>query len=503
MNPSEIYEFGPFRLDVGNRILRRGTVPIPLSPKAFQTLLVLVQGAGRTVDKDELLKAVWPDTYTVESNMAHQVLAIRKALGDFSNGKQYIETISGRGYRFVGAINVAAAAPPVVEKPAIEGPDTQTAELPHEQATRRARVLFFLPPFKVLVPLFFMIAFIAAAMVFQFRGFRTETRGRVRLTEIQKEAQRNYDEGRFFWLKRTETGYRTAISHFDEAVRLDPNYAEAYAGLADSYILLGSFGVEPLGEAIPKARATALRAVELNEHSAEAHAALGYIMSRFDWNWDEAEREFKRAIELNPADTTAHHWYALHLITMGRAQEAISQMRTAQKLDPHSSVLRTDTALVLFYARRYDEAVEEVNRVIKAEPSFGLAHRTLGVIYAGKGRYREAIAELSQAGRLLGTDPWTVAETGRCYALLGERARALAKLDELKDLASRRFVSPSALALLSASLDDKRDESFGWLEKEYDTHSNLPMVAVYPGFDSIRHDPRFQRILDRIGLPQP
>src|SRR6185312_16651722 len=146
MNPSEIYEFGPFRLDVGNRILRRGTVPIPLSPKAFQTLLVLVQGAGRIVDKDELLKAVWPDTYTVESNMAHQVLAIRKALGDFSNGKQYIETISGRGYRFVGAINVAAEAPPVVEKPAIGGPDTQVAGLPHEQATRRARVLFFLPP---------------------------------------------------------------------------------------------------------------------------------------------------------------------------------------------------------------------------------------------------------------------------------------------------------------------------------------------------------------------
>jgi tetratricopeptide (TPR) repeat protein len=229
---------------------------------------------------------------------------------------------------------------------------------------------------------------------------------------------------------------------------------------------------------------------------------LAYIMSRFDWNWNDADREFRRAIELSPEDPTAHHWYALHLVNMRRTDEAITEMRTAQKLDPSSPILNTDMALVLYYARHYNEALLEALKVIHSDSSFGLAHRTLGLIYSSKGKYREAIAEFSVAVTLLDDDPWTLAEMGRTYALLGNREKALAEFEDLKELSKHRFVAPTAFALLAASLPEKRDQSFRWLEQDYDARSsNTPLLAIYPGFDAIRDDPRFQNILNRVGLP--
>ena len=493
-----MYEFGSYRLEAEQKLLLDHEVVVPLTPKAFEILLVLLERAGKVVTKEELLHRVWPDAFVEEGNLTQTIFMLRKALSSNSS-TQYIETVPRRGYRFSGHVRVVEEQQ--IERkesvsPAAPGPSLAqgTTGLPTSPGASR------LIRSKIVIPFLTVSALIV--VITALRILPADISHAKQRSGVLREAETNYQEGRLFWKKRTAPDYRVAIAHFQEAIRLDPNYAQAYAGIADSYILLGSFGIEPLDEVIPRARAAALRAIEIDDRSAEAHASMGYIMSRFDWNWEEAEREFKRAIELDPAYTTAHQWYALHLITLGRNAEAISEIKRAQTLDPASLVLTTDTALVLFYARRYDEAIQECRKALSIDSSFGLAHRTLGAIYAASGMYRKAIAEFELATKLLGRDPWIVAEIGRSYALMGDHKKALAQLNELWELSGHQFVSPSAFALLSAALQETRDESFQWLEKEYEQHSNLATLTVHPGFDPIRQDPRFEDLLKRIGLPQ-
>jgi DNA-binding winged helix-turn-helix (wHTH) protein/Tfp pilus assembly protein PilF len=501
MSARTTYEFGPFCLDPANRVLRRGSEFVLLTPKAFQTLLVLVENRDRIVDKSELSRLVWPNTFTEQSNLPHQILAIRKALGEFQNGKHYIETFARRGYRFTAAVEVIeeqqlTPAGSQANKP-VNDYDVQGGATADHFVSLLHSAMWRLATFVSLI-----VLMVGTGLVFTARILKQRAASQQRaIPERVAEARRHYQQGRLSWEARTPGEYKTAITEFQQAIKFDPNYAEAYAGLADSYILLGSFGIESPNEVVPLARAAALRAIELNDRASEAHASMGYLMSRFDWDWQQAEREFRRALELDPKNTTAHQWYALHLVTLGRTEEAISQIRTAQSLDPTSLVLKSDTALVLFYARRYEEAAKECRQALQRDASFGLAHRTLGAIYVAQSKYLQAISEFEIATRLLGRDPWMIAETGRSYALLEQRQEALSRLRELHQMAATQFVSPSAFALLSASLPDRRNESLEWLEKEFDRHANVAILTVHPGFDPIRHDPRFEDLLRRIGLP--
>lgn len=503
MSSRRIFEFGPFRLDPVNRVLRRGSGFVPLTPKAFQTLLILIENRDRILDKAELLRLVWPDTYTEQSNLPHQILSIRKALGECRAGKQYIETVARRGYRFSAPVRIIEQEPSYWPS---AGAAFQLREKSRSSAETSPpsmigmRILWRGGPFERVA---LILLLVGAGLVLTTIAARHRSATDVGTIPGRiAEARNQYRLGRLSWARRTSSDYRSAIGHFEQAIRLDPNYAEAYAGLADSYILLGSFGIESPNDVVPRARAAAVRAIELNERSAEAHASIAYLMSRFDWNWAQADREFRRALELDPGYTTARQWYALHLITLGRAQDAIFQIRTAQSLDPDSLVLKTDTALVLFYARRYRDAAEQCRQALHANPSFGLAHRMLGAIYAAQGNYSQAISEFETATTLLGRDPWVIAEIGRSYANLGERQKAMAQLRELQQMTKTRFVDPSAFALLSASMSDRREESFEWLQEQVERHSNVAILAVHPGFDPLRHDPRFQDLLRKTGLPE-
>jgi serine/threonine protein kinase/tetratricopeptide (TPR) repeat protein len=311
-----------------------------------------------------------------------------------------------------------------------------------------------------------------------------------------------YLKGRYAWNKRTEDELKRSAEHFQHAIDLDPSYALAYAGLADSYNMLADYSVLPPKEAFPRAEAAAAKALEMDDTLAEAHTSLAFVKMAYDGDWAGAEREYRRAIELNPNYATAHQWYASLLVMMRRFDESITEMKRAQALDPLSRIINANLGLHYYYARQYDQAIEQLRKTINLEPDFGLAYFYLGRALAQKGMYKEAIAELQKARDLSGEDPETIAELGYAYGLAGRRAEAQKVLDELNELSKRRYVLPYFIATVHTGLGDK-DQAFEWLEKAYAaSHPGLALVNVDPKFDTLRSDPRFADLVRRIGLTQ-
>jgi TolB-like protein/DNA-binding winged helix-turn-helix (wHTH) protein/Tfp pilus assembly protein PilF len=319
---------------------------------------------------------------------------------------------------------------------------------------------------------------------------------------VDPEAHELYFKGRYFWNKRDQEGLTKAIDYFQQAIAKDPTYAAAYAGLADSYALSGGFNLVPVGQAMPRAQAAAERALELDSNLAEAHASLGLIAPFNDWNWADAERHYERAIELNPNYATAHHWYAEgYLMPVGRADEAIAEIRKAQALDPLSAVIETDLGKELYFVRRYDEALVELRRALELDPNFVSAHNWISDTLLEKRLYNDAIAELEK------TKPFKeervyIRQTAYLYARTGRRAEARAALAKSLQLSKGKQVSSGAIALTYAALGEK-NESFQWLEKAYtDRSSFMTSLKYWSAFDALRGDPRFADLLRRVGLPQ-
>lgn len=317
------------------------------------------------------------------------------------------------------------------------------------------------------------------------------------------EAYEAYLKGRYFWAKRTEPDYVKAISYFQTAIERAPRYAQAQAGLADTYALLGSMPNAEMSrsEAMSKARAAATRALQLDEALAEAHTSLGFVKMHYDWDWKGAEQEFQRAIELNPNYPTAHHWYAYDLAAMNRMPEAITEMRQARQEDPLSAILKTDLAEFLYYADRYEQAIEQAKATLQIDPQFLLAHYVLELIYDEQHRFPEALAESKKAVELGGKNPWTLGLLGRTYALAGDRSQAEQVLRQLKELEGKRYEMSGVIAGLAAVLG-KRDEAFAALEKAYEERDGgLIMLNYDHGLDPLRSDPRFADLVSRVGLP--
>jgi TolB-like protein len=315
------------------------------------------------------------------------------------------------------------------------------------------------------------------------------------------EAYQLYLKGRYFWLnKRTEERLRKSIEYFNQAIEIDPNYALAYSGLADGYVVLGLFYILPPTEAFTRAKAAATRALELDDKLAEAWASMSVVKLFYEWDWPGYEREVTRALELNPNYAAAHYEYAQYLAAMGRFDEAVREARRAQELDPLSSAINTTVAWIFYFARDYDEAIERYRKVIEIDPNYFLAHRKLGVAYLQKKMNKEAIAEIQKSRSLSEESVEEIAYLGYAYAVAGERNEAEQVVGELREQSKLRYVSPYLMALIYTGLDEK-DQAFAWLEKAFEERSNnLIFLKVEPIFDPLRSDPRFTDILRRMNL---
>jgi TolB-like protein/DNA-binding winged helix-turn-helix (wHTH) protein/Flp pilus assembly protein TadD len=319
---------------------------------------------------------------------------------------------------------------------------------------------------------------------------------------VNPEAYEAYLKGRYFWNKRTGEGLKKAIEYFDEAIQKDPAYGQAFAGLADSYALLGNsdFAILSPQEASPKAMAAATRALELDDSLAEAHTSLAFCLGVFEWNWDAAEKEYLRAIALNPGYATAHQWYAVHLSALGRFDEAITELRKAVSLDPLSLIISADLADVLVAAHRYDESIEQSRKTIDMDPNFAIGHYELGQALTQKKTYDAAITELQKANELSGGDATCLAGLAYAYSASGRADEAFKLLNELKRRRNHRLHYAANEALIYAGLGEN-DRAMALLEEAYKERFDT-LILQSSAFDPLRSDPRFQDLMRRIGLPQ-
>ena len=315
------------------------------------------------------------------------------------------------------------------------------------------------------------------------------------------DAYQLYLKGKFYWNKRTGDALRQGVEYYKQAVEKDPNYALAYSGLAETYVLFSSYDVAPADDSMPQAKAAALRALEIDESLAEAHTALGFYLSNYEWDRVGSEKEYRRAVELKPNYSTAHHWLGADLGNVKRFDDGVAEMKRAEELDPLSAIIGTNLGDILVYARRYDEAITQLKSVLVRDPNFGYAHQALGWAYGAKGMYSEAIAETRTAAGLRG------GSNAKGYLALwlarsGKRDEAAKLLDELKQESAGNYVQAYTFALIYIGLGDK-ETALNYLEKHSLAHAETASsYAVAPELDDLRSEPRFKEMLNRMNLPE-
>ena len=315
------------------------------------------------------------------------------------------------------------------------------------------------------------------------------------------EAYEAYLKGRFWWNKRNAEGFKKAIEYFQQAIAKDPSYALAYAGLSDTYQKQENNAQVAPQEAYPKAKAAALKAVELDDTLAEGHSSLAYVANVYERDWETAEREYKRAMELDPNYTIAHYFYGYWFLSArGKLDEGLAEQKRAEELDPLSPAIANQVGITLVCARQYDAAIIELRKAIELDSSFVSAYTYLGLAYAFKGQFPEAIAEGEKALEISHGATYQLGRLGSIYAMAGKKAEARKVLDQLAERAKRGYVPAVYRAEIYAALGDK-DRAFEWLGKAVDDRSStVSRLKVFWGYDSLRSDPRFQALLRRIGL---
>ena len=323
-----------------------------------------------------------------------------------------------------------------------------------------------------------------------------------RYTE-SSEAYQLYLKGRYCWNQRTDDGFKRGIHYFNQAIEKDPGFALAYSGLADSYNSLGSNSYLSPREAYPQSKAAAIKALKLDDNLAEAHHSLAHVAFVSDWNWQEAKKEFKRAIAINPNYATAHFYYGFYLDSMGRFEEALTEWNRARELEPLSMIINTMIGFHYYFARQYEEAAKQLRTTLDMAPNFAIAHFGLGGVYLEKPTLGDGISEFQRAVALEEDNPRYVASLGVAYARAGKRSEALKILSDLQALSKRRYVSPVWRELLLATMTGNKDEAIEALERGYeDRYEYMHLLKVNHGFDILRSEPRFQALLRRMNFPE-
>lgn len=497
------YEFDSFRLIPAERQLLRDSQPVSLTPKAFDTLVILVQNNGHALKKEDLLKQVWPDSFVEESNLNHNVSVLRKALG---HGNGYVETVRSYGFRF----NADVRTIPEGSKVLIHKRTRKQVVFKEEetQSRRTTTIETKAPSHRMILAAALIVIVLAGGVGAAYFGWIRPARSgaerlvstapagrRIKPTE-NPAAREAYLKGRFFWNKRNRDDIFKAQQFFQDALEKDPNYALAYVGLADCLMTGGS--IPGSGET---SKSFALKALAIDPDIAEAHATLAYYMSAVEWDWFGAETEFQKSISLNPSYATARHWHAYNLASLGRVEEAVSEIKKAEDADPLSAIIKTDVGHMLYFSRRYEEAIDQYLKALQLEPEFRVAHWRLGEAYIQVRRYDEAVSHLQKAISLEGVK-FSGMEAWIAYAkaAANDRAGALQILNRLKNEAELRRWG-YYVAIIYAALGDK-DSAFAWLDKSLGyREGQLAVIKVEPVFDNLRDDPRFGHLLERLKLP--
>src|SRR5712664_1010466 len=315
---------------------------------------------------------------------------------------------------------------------------------------------------------------------------------------IDPEAYRLYLKGRYYWNKRSLEGFQKAIEYFQQATAKDPAYALAYVGLADTYTYFSFFDVVPPREAMPKAKAAAARALEIDNRLGEAHVSLGYVSYMYDWDWPAAGKHFEQALTLNPSYSRAHTFYPFYLSSLGRSEEALAVAKSSLDLDPASPAVNHSLAVQFYFARQFDQAIEQAHKTLELDPNFAISYELLGEVYVSRGMYREGLSELEKYSALSRGRAMSLALLGYAHARLGERNQALRMLEQLEATSKERYTPAFSFAVVYAGLGEK-DQAFAWLEKAYgERTSRLGYLKVEPLWDTLRSEPRFADLVRRI-----
>lgn len=629
-NKRFIYQFGKFALDPLEKTLFLDGVPVHLPAKEFETLRLLVENSGHALSKEEIISAVWKESFVEEGNLTKQISRLRKLLNGADDIQ--IETLPKHGYRLSAQVKQFSQSDSevILEKRTIKKLTVQVEDelaelpplLPPASNKISARAVFLSLGLAILTMIFVVWywskpsvpAKINSIAVLPLKSLSKENEnqelqlgltdalitkigslpsisvrpmssvikfsdsnkdaleigktlnvdavlettiqqstGRIRINarllktadgeqiwterfedESAKvfdledrlseqtaralglklgvrenehltkrftnnaEAFDDYLKGRFFWNKRTEEGFRKAIEYFNQAVAKDPNYALAFSGLADCYILLGVWGANPPKEVFPQAQQFAEKALQADPNLAEAMVSRAFVKWVYDWNFKSADEDFARAINLNPNYATAHHWYSYFLVSQGRSDEAIAEIKKARELEgPLNISVNTDIGEIYSWAGKYNEAEPYLREVLQIEPNYAIAHHVLAINLLKQNRLKEAVIE-AETARRLESEPRVLAVLVFAYSANGEREKALKVLDELNELSKQKYVSPFSKAIAYIGLGES-DAALNELEKARQERSDtMAIFNIYPLLESLHANPRFVKLQQEV-----
>ncbi len=575
MTPGRHYEFGRFRLDVDGRLLFRDDTRIQLTPKAVDVLLALVESRGSPVGREELFLKVWSDAVVEDGTLTSHISLLRKVLRAGTDGRELIETIPKRGYRFVGEVEELRGQParsagerillavlPFENLSGTKKHDSFSDGLTEELITQLGR----------LNPERLGVIARTSSMTYKSTDKTIEHIGRelgvshvlegsarraglrVRISaqliqvrdqthvwaesyegtledilslqsRISQEVARQIEiallatektrletarrvvptayeaclKARYLWNRRTEQDLRMSVRYFEQAIESDPTYPPAYAGLADSYLTLMDHGYLSTREATARARPVAEKALSLDERLAEAHVSLAHA-ALHEFDWPTAEREFLRGIELNPSYSIARHYYSNYLAAMGRLEAAVCEAEEAARLDPVSPAAPSNLSSILWHAGQYNRSIEQAQKALDLNPSYSRAWEDIGRGHEQMGALDWAVEAFQKAMALEPQALGTLASLAHAYAVAGKPNEARRIFRTLETAAKTKYVAAYSFALICVGLG-RSDEAFNWLDKAFDERSPaLPFINVNPRFATLRNDPRFHKLLRRIGL---